>query len=128
MLQAFCCKGRSMRRSILCFVIPDRSSSSPKNSSVETFNFNAEAQRGRRKKQPFFSALPSYLCASALNIIYLTMIIGLTGKNAAGKGAVATFLRDRSFYYYSLSDVIREELERRKIPITRDSLIATGNE
>lgn len=56
------------------------------------------------------------------------MIIGLTGKNAAGKGEAAAFLKDKSFYYYSLSDVIREELERRKIPITRDSLIATGNE
>jgi len=56
------------------------------------------------------------------------MIIGLTGKNAAGKGEVAAFLKDKSFYYYSLSDVIREELNRRKIPITRDSLIATGNE
>jgi dCMP deaminase len=56
------------------------------------------------------------------------MIIGLTGKNASGKGEVAAFLKDKSFYYYSLSDVIREELKRRKIPITRDTLIATGNE
>ena len=56
------------------------------------------------------------------------MLVGLTGKNAAGKGEVAAFLRDKSFYYYSLSDVIREELERRKIPISRDSLIVTGNE
>lgn len=56
------------------------------------------------------------------------MIIGLTGKNAAGKGEVAAFLKDKSFYYHSLSDVIREELGARKIPITRDSLIATGNE
>src|SRR6476646_5456417 len=56
------------------------------------------------------------------------MIIGLTGKNAAGKGEVATYLKDKSFYYYSLSDAIREELEHRKVPITRDSLIATGNE
>src|SRR5262245_49642092 len=56
------------------------------------------------------------------------MIIGLTGKNAAGKGEVAAFLKDKSFYYYSLSDAIRDELDQRKIPITRDSLIATGNE
>lgn len=56
------------------------------------------------------------------------MIIGLTGKNAAGKGEVAEFLKDKSFYYHSLSDAIRDELDRRKIPITRDSLIATGNE
>jgi dCMP deaminase len=56
------------------------------------------------------------------------MIIGLTGKNAAGKGEVAAFLKDKSFYYYSLSDAIRDELDARKIPVTRDSLIATGNE
>ncbi|PWT93186.1 MAG: hypothetical protein C5B54_02270 [Acidobacteria bacterium] len=56
------------------------------------------------------------------------MIIGLTGKNAAGKGEVAAYLKDKSFYYYSLSDVIRDELNARNIAITRDSLIATGNE
>lgn len=55
------------------------------------------------------------------------MIIGLTGKNAAGKGEVASFLRDKSFYYHSLSDVIREELDRKGVPVTRDYLIAEGN-
>lgn len=55
------------------------------------------------------------------------MIIGLTGKNAAGKGEVASFLGDKSFYYHSLSDVIREELDRKGIPVTRDNLIAEGN-
>src|SRR5262245_54894467 len=56
------------------------------------------------------------------------MIIGLTGKNASGKGEAAAFLKDKSFYYYSLSDVIRDDLERRNVAVTRDSLIATGNE
>jgi dCMP deaminase len=56
------------------------------------------------------------------------MIIGLTGKNGAGKGEVAAFLRDKSFYYYSLSDVIREELESKGTGITRENLIAAGNE
>ena len=41
------------------------------------------------------------------------MIIGLTGKNAAGKGEVARFLQDKGFYYHSLSDVLREELKKR---------------
>lgn len=59
---------------------------------------------------------------------FCAMIIGLTGKNAAGKGEVADFLKDKSFYYFSLSDAIRDELDKRKIAITRDSLIATGNE
>lgn len=56
------------------------------------------------------------------------MIIGLTGKNASGKGEVANYLKDKSFYFHSLSDAIRDELNSRKVPITRDSLIETGNE
>src|ERR1041384_6144267 len=56
------------------------------------------------------------------------MIIGLTGKNGAGKGEVAAYLKNKSFYYFSLSDVIRQELESRGIPITRDTMIITGND
>jgi dCMP deaminase len=56
------------------------------------------------------------------------MIIGLTGRNAAGKGMAAEFLKSRGFAYYSLSDVIREEVKSRGLPLTRDALIATGRE
>lgn len=56
------------------------------------------------------------------------MIIGLTGKNAGGKGIVAEYLKKRSFYYFSLSDVIREEIEKRGKEITRELLIRVGNE
>ena len=56
------------------------------------------------------------------------MIIGLTGRNAAGKGMVAEVLREKGFAVYSLSDVIREEVERRGLTITRDTLISTGRE
>ena len=56
------------------------------------------------------------------------MLIGLTGRNAAGKGEVAKHLQTKSFYYYSLSDAIREELRARKQEIHRESLIQTGNE
>ncbi len=56
------------------------------------------------------------------------MIIGLTGKNGSGKGEVARFLKERGFEYLSLSDVVREEVGRKKKPITRDNLVATGNE
>ena len=38
------------------------------------------------------------------------MIFGLSGLNGAGKGEVLKFLTERSFYPYSLSDVIRERL------------------
>jgi dCMP deaminase len=56
------------------------------------------------------------------------MIIGLTGKFAAGKGTVAEFLQARGFLYHSLSDVIREELSRRGTPESREHLLALGNE
>jgi len=56
------------------------------------------------------------------------MIIGLTGKNAAGKGEVAQFLQERGFIFMSLSDVLREELKTRKMNVTRDHLTRVGNE
>ncbi len=56
------------------------------------------------------------------------MIIGLTGKNAAGKTAVGEYLRTRGFECYSLSDEICEEIRRRGGEITREVLIQVGNE
>ena len=56
------------------------------------------------------------------------MIIGLTGKNGAGKTAVSEYLKSRGFEYHSLSDAIRDEIRRRGQEITRDVLIAVGNE
>src|SRR5688572_22074605 len=56
------------------------------------------------------------------------MLIGLTGRNAAGKGEVAKYLQTKSFYYYSLSDAIRDEIQSRKQPVTRELLIQVGNE
>ena len=56
------------------------------------------------------------------------MLIGLTGKNGSGKGEVAKFLKERGFEYCSLSDVLREELAKRKKKVTREHLIAVGNE
>ena len=56
------------------------------------------------------------------------MIIGLTGKNASGKGEAANYLKAKGFVYYSLSDVLREEATRRGIESSRDNLIKLGNE
>jgi len=58
----------------------------------------------------------------------LPIIIGITGPNAAGKGEVAACLVARGFAYHSLSDVLREDLELRSVPPTRENLIAIGNE
>lgn len=56
------------------------------------------------------------------------MIIGLSGKNASGKGVVAQLLKSRGFYFFSLSDVIREEIRKRGEKVTRQRLIEVGNE
>ena len=55
-------------------------------------------------------------------------IIGLTGRNAAGKGTVANLLKERSFEYHSLSDTLRNELRKRGVEESRDELISVGNE
>jgi dCMP deaminase len=56
------------------------------------------------------------------------MLIGLTGRNAAGKGEAARYLQTKSFYYYSLSNVIRDEIRARGEEPTRERLIIVGNE
>ncbi|HIH17066.1 MAG TPA: AAA family ATPase [Candidatus Diapherotrites archaeon] len=57
-----------------------------------------------------------------------TMLIGLTGRNCAGKGTVAEHLKAKSFGYASLSDVIRDELKARGQSESRDAMIGLGNE
>jgi dCMP deaminase len=56
------------------------------------------------------------------------MIVGLTGKFAAGKGTVADYLKGIGFVYHSLSDVLRDELRARGVAESRESLLALGNE
>jgi dephospho-CoA kinase len=55
-------------------------------------------------------------------------LIGLTGTNGAGKGEAAAFFMARGYAYFSLSDILREELQARGQAVTRDNLIRTGNE
>jgi dCMP deaminase len=54
------------------------------------------------------------------------VILGISGPYGAGKGEAVAFLRDRSFYVLSLSDVIREELRGRGLEETRERMIETG--
>jgi dCMP deaminase len=56
------------------------------------------------------------------------MILGVSGLYAAGKGEVVGFLTHRSFVAYSLSDVIREELEARGESETRERMIEAGRD
>lgn len=54
-------------------------------------------------------------------------LIGLTGTNGAGKGEIAAFFAARGFQIFSLSDLIREELEKEGRPLSRNNMIRTGN-
>lgn len=54
------------------------------------------------------------------------MILGVSGLNGSGKGEVVRFLTERSFYAYSLSDVIRDELRAQGLEETRERMIETG--
>jgi dephospho-CoA kinase len=56
------------------------------------------------------------------------MIIGLTGRNGAGKGVMADYLARKSFEALSLSDILREELHARGETITWEKLISLGRE
>lgn len=56
------------------------------------------------------------------------VIIGLTGQNSSGKEQVALYFNGIGFKCYSLSDVIRSEAQKRKLPCTRSVLIDLGRE
>ncbi|HEU4401214.1 MAG TPA: AAA family ATPase [Candidatus Polarisedimenticolia bacterium] len=55
-----------------------------------------------------------------------TLVLGLTGPNASGKGEVAKYLALHRFTLHSLSDVVREEASRQGLDHTRDNLIRIG--
>ncbi|MDH3727250.1 MAG: deaminase [Myxococcales bacterium] len=54
------------------------------------------------------------------------MIIGVAGRNAAGKGAVVSFLQGCGFVSHSLSDELREELSAQGVPESRSAMIELG--
>lgn len=58
----------------------------------------------------------------------IIMLIGLTGTNGAGKGEVAKYLKKKGFIYFSLSDILREELNKKGLEISRENLQNVGNQ
>lgn len=55
-------------------------------------------------------------------------IIGITGTLGAGKGTVVEYLvREKGFCHFSVRDFLREELEKREMPVNRDTLTAIAN-
>jgi dephospho-CoA kinase len=61
-----------------------------------------------------------------LNLLYF-MIIGLTGRIAAGKEVVVRFFEEMGFNHLTFSDAIRAEAKRRWINIDRTNLQDLGN-
>ncbi len=56
------------------------------------------------------------------------MIVGLTGRNASGKGTAAQFFQSIGFFYYSLSDELRSILQEEGLALSRENLIRRGTE
>lgn len=56
------------------------------------------------------------------------VIIGITGTLGAGKGTVVEYLvRERGFRHYSVRGFLAAELDRRGMPVNRDTLTAIAN-
>ncbi len=54
--------------------------------------------------------------------------IGITGTLGAGKGTVVEYLvNEKNFIHYSVRGFLSDELERRKMPVNRDTLTAIAN-
>jgi dCMP deaminase len=56
------------------------------------------------------------------------LIVGVAGPYGSGKSAVVDYMRERSFYSHSLSDVIRDEVGKRGLVESRELMIEVGNE
>lgn len=57
------------------------------------------------------------------------MIIGITGTIGAGKGEVVRYLVDaKGFAHFSVRDLLMEEIKKRRLPPTRDTMRLLANE
>lgn len=56
------------------------------------------------------------------------MIIGVAGTNGSGKGTVVEYLVQKGFAHYSARDFIVEEVQRRGLPVNRDTITITAND
>jgi len=57
------------------------------------------------------------------------VIIGITGTLGAGKGTVVEYLtHQKGFLHFSVRAYLTHEIERRGIPVNRDSMVLVANE
>jgi dephospho-CoA kinase len=56
------------------------------------------------------------------------MIVGITGTDGAGKGAVVEYLKTKDFRHYSSRDFIVAEIERQGLPVNRNQMRLTANQ
>ena len=55
--------------------------------------------------------------------------IGITGTLGAGKGTIVDYLvKEKGFVHFSVRDFITQEIERRGMPVNRDSMTIVGND
>ena len=57
------------------------------------------------------------------------LIIGITGTLGAGKGTIVDYLmRKKNFAHYSVRAFLIKEIEKRNMPVNRDSMVLIANE
>jgi len=57
------------------------------------------------------------------------MIIGITGTLGAGKGTIVNYLIENQKYkHYSVRSVLIEEIQKRGLPVNRDSMTSVAND
>jgi len=57
------------------------------------------------------------------------IIIGVTGTLGAGKGTIVDYLITcKDFSHYSVRAFLTEEINRRKLPVNRDTMVSVANE
>lgn len=67
------------------------------------------------------------LIASPVILQCSLMIIGITGLYGSGKDTAAEYLVEKGFDHISLSDLLREQMAKKKVRPTRENLIKYGN-
>ena len=57
------------------------------------------------------------------------LVIGITGTIGAGKGTIVNYLeKKKGFKHFSVRGFLVKEINKRKIPVSRDSMVFVGND